>query len=268
MGGPWCSGGGGGAGSAAAHVASAPRVAIINEALARRFFTGEDPLGKQINISNGPDAWRQIVGVVGDVKHDRLDTPVPLQMYEPFAQQPLSGLTFVIRTAGPVADLAGAIRSAIIEVDPDQPIDSVKTLEEWLARSVARQRFAMLLFAVFSAVALVLAGVGIYGVMAYFVTQRTAEIGIRRALGAQTGHVLRLVLRQGGRLVALGIGAGVVGALALTRFLAAMVYGVSPRDPLTFVAIAALLAAIAAIACLLPARRAARVDPMAALRTE
>jgi len=248
--------------------AGAPRVAIINESLAKKFFPNENPLGQRINITNGPEAFREIVGVVGDVKHYGLDTDTPLQTYEPFAQQPLNFLTFVVRTSGPIPGLPAAIRTAIYSVDKDQPIASVRPLTQLIAESVARQRFAMFLFAVFSGVALLLAAIGIYGVMAYSVTQRTGEIGIRMALGAQQADVLRLIFVQGGRLVALGLGAGLVGALLLTRFISSMLFGVSARDPFTFVAIAALLAAIAGLACFIPARRATKVDPLTALRAE
>jgi putative ABC transport system permease protein len=249
-------------------VAKAPRVAIINESMAKKYFPHEDPLGKRINITNGPDTWREIVGIVGDTKHYRLDGDVTDQMYEPFAQAPLPFMTFVVRTAGASPDLPVAARAAIYAVDPDQPVASIRPLAQLIADSVARQRFTMFLFAVFSAVALLLAAIGIYGVMAYSVTQRTGEIGIRMALGAQRGDVLRLILTQGGRLVVLGLGVGLIGALLLTRFLSSLLFGVSAYDPLTFAVIALLLAAIAGVACLLPARRATKVDPMVALRNE
>jgi putative ABC transport system permease protein len=248
--------------------AKAPRVAIINESMAKKYFPHEDPLGQRINVTNGPDTWREIVGIVGDTMHYRLDGDVTVQTYEPFAQQPYSFMTFVVRVANAAADLPVAVRTAIYSVDKDQPVASVRPLSTLLANSIARQRFTMFLFAVFSTVALVLAAVGIYGVMAFSVTQRTGEIGIRMALGAQRGDVLRLILMQGGRLVGLGLGAGLVGALLLTRFLASLLFGISPHDPLTFAAIAAVLAGIAALACWLPARRATQVDPMTALRNQ
>ncbi|QYM80668.1 ABC transporter permease [Horticoccus luteus] len=248
--------------------ATAPHVAIINESFAKKIFAGEDPLGKRLNITNGPETWREIVGIVGDVKHYGLDRASPLQTYEPFAQQPLPFLTFVVRTSGPIPGLPAAIRNAIYSVDKEQPVARIRALDQLLAESVARRRFTMFLFAVFSAVALLLAMIGIYGVMAYTVTQRTGEIGIRMALGAQPGDVLRLVLAQGGRLVALGLAAGLVGSLLLTHFLASMLFGVSAHDPLTFAVIATTIAAIAALACWIPARRATRVDPLIALRAD
>ncbi len=259
-------------------VAGAPHVAIINESLAKRYFPNEDPLGKRINITSGPETWREIVGIVGDVKHYRLDGDTTVQAYEPFAQAPFDSMTFVVRLAASAPSEGGTgnlatglpanIRTAIYAVDHDQPVASISPLTALLAGSVSRQRFAMFLFAVFSGVALLLAAIGIYGVMAYTVTQRTGEIGIRMALGAQRGDVLRLVFLQGGRLILIGLGAGLVGAACLTRFIASLLFGVSAYDPLTFIAIALLIAAVASLACLIPARRATKVDPLVALRAE
>jgi putative ABC transport system permease protein len=244
--------------------AGAPRVAVVNEALARRFFPGEDPIGQRVRVDPASQDWLEIVGVVGDVKHGRLDLEAPPQTYESLAQRPRDTVMFVVRGA----ITAAAARAAIAAADPEQAIGALRPLGDLVAESVARQRFALLLFAAFSAVALVLAVVGIYGVMAYTVAQRTGEIGIRMALGARSGAVLRLVALQGGRLVALGLGAGVLGALLLTRFLGTLLFGVTAHDPATFAAIAGLLAAGAGLACLLPALRATKVDPMIALRTE
>jgi putative ABC transport system permease protein len=249
----------------AADVAGMPRVALINEAMVKRYFPGEDPVGKRISVNN---TEAEIVGIVADVKHYALNRDDQPQTYGPFAQLPFNYMTFVVRTSGPVFGLPAAIRSAIYEIDRDQPIASTRPLGELLAASVARQRFAMFLFAVFSGVALLLSAIGIYGVMAYSVTQRTSEIGLRMALGAQRSDVLRLVFAQGGRLIALGLAAGLGGALLLTRFLASLLFGVNALDPVTFTVVAVLLTAVAASACWLPARRAARVDPMVALRHE
>jgi putative ABC transport system permease protein len=251
--------------------ANSPRVTIINEAMARKFFAGVDPIGRRIDaVRRGPDQWHEIVGVVGDVKYERLDGGATMQGYAPLSQASADwgALTFVVRTAGTAAALAPAVRAAIHQVDPGQAITSMRPVGDWIAESMARQRFTTLLFAIFSAVALLLAAVGIYGVMAHAVVHRTAEIGIRRALGAQTGDVVGPVLGRGARLVALGVAGGLLGSLLLTRFLEKMLFGVRAHDPLTFGGIAALLALVAAIACIVPARRAARVDPMTALRAE
>lgn len=251
-------------------IAGRPRVAIINESMAKKFFPAEDPIGKRINLSNGPESFREIVGIVGDVKHYRLNDEgeLTLQTYEPFAQQPYEFMTFVVRTHGPQTSLVSGIRAAIAAIDKDLPIASVRPLTELLVDSLARQRFSMFLFAVFSGAALLLSAIGIYGVMAYSVTQRTGEIGIRMALGAQRTHVLGLVFRHGGRLIALGLVAGLAGALALTRFIAFMLFGVGAYDPLTFAMLAILLTGVAALACFLPARKATLVNPMVALRNE
>jgi putative ABC transport system permease protein len=246
--------------------ADAARVAIVSDSLARRFFPGEDPVGKTIQV--GGPVPRQIVGIVADVKSRSLDGESTLQTYQPFAQSPDNDIVFVVRTAGAVAGLTDAVRRAIAGVDAAVPAYDGHALSALVGASIARQRFAMTLFGVFAGVALLLAAIGIYGVMAYSVSQRTGEIGVRMALGAHTRDVLRLVLSQGARLIAAGALAGVAGGLLLTRFLERLVFGVSTSDPLTFAATAALLAVVAGAACLLPARRATRVAPMAALRAE
>jgi putative ABC transport system permease protein len=248
--------------------AKAPRVAIINETLARQHFPNEDPIGKRINITNGPDAWREIIGIVGDIKQYGVDKPTSNQSYEPFAQVPFSSLNVVIRTSGPSTALLGAIRPTVYAVDKDQPIGTIRPLEEIMADSIARQRFAMTLLTVFSLVALVIAAVGIYGVMAYSVVQRTGEFGIRMALGAQQRDVLRLVLVQGGKLVGLGLVIGLAATLAASRAMGSMLFNTSAQDPLTLAAITLLLGAVALVACLLPASRATKVNPIEALRAE
>jgi putative ABC transport system permease protein len=240
-------------------------VAIISESMAKLHFPGEDPIGQSITIAG---ASSEIVGIVGDVKHHGLDRPSRAQIYEPFAQRPTNFIHLVVRYREPSLHLGAAIRTAISAVDEEQPIASIRPLAELLVTSLARQRFAMFLFAVFSTVALLLAAIGIYGVMAYSVAQRTGEIGIRMALGAQTPDVLRLIFIQGGKLIALGLVIGLAAAIALTRLLSSLLFGVSAHDPMTFATIAALLATVAALACWLPARRATKVDPMIALRAE
>ncbi len=248
--------------------AKAPRVAIINETMARQHFPNEDPIGKRINITNGPDTWREIVGIVRDIKQYGVDKATSNQAYEPFAQVPFSSLNVVIRTSGQPAALLGAIRPTVYAVDKDQPIGAIRPLEEIVADSIARQRFAMTLLTVFSFVALVIAAVGIYGVMAYSVVQRTGEFGIRMALGAQQRDVLRLVLMQGGKLIGLGLIIGLAATLAASRAMGSMLFNTSAQDPLTLGGITLLLGAVALAACLLPASRATKVNPIEALRAE
>lgn len=248
--------------------AKAPRVAIINETMARQFFPNEDPIGKRINITNGPETWRQIVGVVGDIKQYGVDKATSAQAYEPFAQVPFSSVNVVIRTKGSPAAMLGALRPAVYAVDKDQPIGAIRPLEEIMAESISRQRFAMTLLTVFSAVALVIAAVGIYGVMAYNVVQRTGEFGIRMALGAQRRDVLRLVLTQGGKLIGLGLVIGLMATLAASRAMGSMLFNTSAYDPLTLGTITLVLAVVALIACFFPANRATKVNPIEALRTE
>ena len=252
--------------------ARAPRVAIINETLAGQFFPNEDPIGKRINIPNGEPGsskiWREIVGIVADVKQHGVDMETTSQSYEPFAQSPFTDVNVVLRTSGPPAAMLSALRPAVYAVDKDQPIGSVRPLEEIMAEKISQQRFAMFLLGVFSAVALVIAAVGIYGVMAYSVVQRTGEIGIRMALGAQTRDVLRLVLSQAGRLVGLGLVVGLLTTFVTSRAIGSILFRTSAHDPLTLIGITLILGAVALAACFLPARRATKVDPIVALRTE
>jgi putative ABC transport system permease protein len=248
--------------------AKTPPVAIINDALARRFFPGENPIGRKLRTGFGGDAMREVVGIVGDVRHGGLAVQAPPQVYEPFLQHPERFLTLVVRAdVEPSVTVAG-VRSAVRSLDKDQPIDQVATLEELLADSVARPRFYTLLMGLFAALAFGLAAVGIYGVVAHSVARRTREIGLRMALGAQSGDVVGLVVRQGMIPALLGLAFGLVGAVASTRYLASLLYGVRPMDPLTLASSLVLLAGVALVACWLPARRAARVDPMVALRYE
>jgi len=248
--------------------ARAPRVAIINETLARQFFPNEDPIGKRILVTNGPDVWRQIVGIVGDIKQYGVDKETTSQTYEPYAQYPFRSLNVVLRTNDSGASLVGALRPAVYAVDKDQPVGTIQPLAEILGATIAKQRFAMLLLIVFSSVALVIAAVGIYGVMAYSVVQRTGEFGIRMALGAQRSDVLRLVLSYAGKLVSLGLVIGLGATFAASRLMGSMLFQTNVHDPLTFSLTTSLLAAVAIAACLLPARRATRVNPIEALRTE
>ena len=246
----------------------APPVALINETMAKKFFAGEDPIGKGINVTNGPEKFREIVGIVSDVKQYGLDQPTPVQTYEPYPQEPFSGMTLIVRTEGNPTVLSEGIRKEVLSIDKDQPVSRVRTLEQIVSESVAKQRFSMLLLGIFAVVALILAAVGLYGVMSYAVTQRTHEIGIRMALGAQQRDVIKLVVGQGMLLALIGVGLGLVASLALTRVMTTLLFGVGATDPLTFLTIPALLIGVALAASFVPARRAMKVDPMIALRYE
>ena len=247
-----------------------PKVAVINETMAQKIFPNEDPIGKRLTFDDRQKtpAWFEIVGIVGDVKHYGLDQTTTLQTYEPSTQQTFAAMTLVVRTAGDPTSLSAAIRNAVLQLDKEQPVSNLKTLNQFVSTSIVQQQFAMLLLGVFAAVALLLAAVGIYGVLSYAVTQRTSEIGIRLALGAQAKDVLRLVLGQGMKLAGLGVALGLLAALALTSLMKTLLFGVSATDPLTFGLIALLLLSVAFVACWIPARRATKVDPMIALRCE
>ncbi|HEX8140372.1 MAG TPA: ABC transporter permease [Pyrinomonadaceae bacterium] len=246
----------------------APRVCVINETMAKKFFPGEDPIGKRLNVTNGPERFREIVGIVGDVKQYGLDQPTTAQTYEPYLQTPFSGMTLIVRTEGNPVAFGGSVRSQVLSIDKDQPVSRIRPLEQIVAESMARQRFAMLLLGIFAVVALILAAVGLYGVMAYSVTQRTHEIGVRMALGAQQRDVLKLVVGQGMILALVGVVIGLVASFALTRVMTTLLFNVSATDPLTFLVIPVLLTLVALVASLIPARRAMKVDPMIALRYE
>jgi putative ABC transport system permease protein len=242
-----------------------PLVALINETMAQKLWPGEDPVGKR--MARG-DTMLTVVGVVGDVYQYGLDSQKTMQLYLPFAQQPQRIMTMTVRGSSDPLRLVSAIRDNVRAVDQDQPVFRIATMDQILADSMARQRFSMILLAVFAAGALLLAAVGIYGVMSYVVAGRTREIGLRIALGADPRRVLRLVLGEGLTLAVIGSGIGAVAAFLATRLLTSLLYGVSSSDPLTFVAVAVLLAAVALLACYVPARRAAKVDPLVALRAE
>ncbi|HEX8140385.1 MAG TPA: ABC transporter permease [Pyrinomonadaceae bacterium] len=248
----------------------APFVVVINEALARRFFAGTDPIGQRISHSDpsGPPVWRTIVGVAGDVRHFGLDAePLP-EFYEPQLQAPSWGTSLVVRSASDPASVAAAVRAEVRRMDADLPVYNVKTMRELASESVAQPRFRTLLLAIFAAVALLLSGVGLYGVMSYWVTQRTREIGVRMALGAQASDVLRMVVGQGMMMAVVGVCVGLVASLALTRVIHSLLFGVSTTDPLTFAAVPLVLCVVAFLASYIPARRATRIDPMIALRYE
>ncbi|MCA1815291.1 MAG: ABC transporter permease [Acidobacteria bacterium] len=248
----------------------APPVAVVNETFARRFFPGEEVLGKRVIYGDGKGKkiTREIVGVVADVVHDDLTGERAPEVYVPFAQHPQGEMFFAARSAGDPLALTTALRRAVLDVDRDVPVYSVMTMRQRLDVSVAPQRFNALLLAVFAAVAVLLAGVGVFGVMSYAVAQRTHEIGIRMALGAQRRDIRRLVLSRAMRVTLVGVACGLAAALALTRLMTKLLFGVRAADPAIYFAVPAVLAAVALLACYVPARRATRVDPLVALRDE
>ena len=247
-----------------------PSVVIINESLAHKLWPNEDPLGKVLQSSSdtAPGAWRRVVvGVVADTRQLGLDSPPRPEMFFPSRGQ-FPNLALIVRTAGDPLRMTFAVSAQVWTIDKDQPVHDVMTMDHVVDDTISQRRFNMLLLAIFAATALVMAAVGIYGVLAYTVSRRTQEIGIRMALGAQTRDVFRLVGREGFGLALAGIGIGLLGALALTRLMSSLLFGVSPTDLATFAAVPAVLAAVALLACYLPARRAARIDPTAALRSD
>jgi len=246
-----------------------PKVVLISELAARRFWPGEDPIGKPVAVGQGGFNGRaEVIGIVGDVRYGQMDEPPIPDVYISYLQSPRSSLIVYARTAGDPRALAGAVRQQVHELNRDLPVFDIKTMNERIREATSKARFSAILLAVFAAIALALAAVGIYGVMSYLVTRRTREIGIRMALGARQRDVLKLVVRRGAGLALAGIALGVAGALAATRVLATLLYEVKPDDPQVYVAIAVVLAAVALAASYIPARRAAWVDPSSALRSE
>jgi predicted permease len=245
-------------------------VAIIDVAMARKYWPDEDPVGKRISFQSRDNnrIWREIVGIVGHVKHRGLEGESRVQYYIPHSQAQNSFMSLVVRTNADPASLTGVVRGAISQLDKDLPVFRVRTMEQYVIDSTAQRRFAMTLVGIFAAVALALAGVGLYGVLSYSITQRSHEIGIRMALGAQVRDVLRLVIGQGMLLALAGVVLGSAAAFLLTRLMANLLFEVTPSDPLTFVTIVFLLTLVALLACFVPARRATKVDPIEALRYE
>ena len=250
--------------------ATAMRVTIVDERLAREYWPGESPLGKRIRFgppeSNEP--WHTIVGVAGSVRHARLDRETRETIYVPYQQIPVNWMAVAVRTTVDPRSLAGAVKKEVLALDKDQPTANVLTMNEIVSRSIWQQRFYAMMFGLFAALALVLAAVGIYGVMSYAITQRTHEIGIRMALGADRIKVLRLTLAQGMKLALTGVVCGLGASYLLTRLMAGLLFGVSATDLGTFVSLAVLLVAVTLLACYIPARRATKVDPLVALRYE
>jgi len=248
-----------------ADTAQAPGVAVINQTLANRFFPLEDPLGRRVTVSG---VLRTVVGIVGDAKYQGLGVEAGPQVYVPYAQNPFPGMRIVVRTTTEPMSLVSAVRAQIQSVDSEEGPTRIAPMTALLSESVAQPRFNTFLIGLFAALAFILSAIGIYGVINYEVTQRTSEIGIRMALGAQTRDVLRLILKQGLVLTGGGLIAGLLGSFVLTRFLTGLLFEVKPTDPLTYTVVAGLLALVAFAACLIPARRAAKVDPLVALRYE
>jgi putative ABC transport system permease protein len=262
--------------------ANGARVAVVNEAIARRVWAGENPIGKRLTLSvealrvgpRGEVSWdwtvasREVVGVVAAVRHEALSEDPTPETYLPFAQTPVRVVTLVVRSGVEPSQLAASVRREVQAIDPTQPISRVRTMDDVVKTSIGAPRFRTILFAIFAGLAVTLAVVGIYGVTAYSVTQRTREIGIRMAMGAKAGDIRELVVLGGLRLTVLGVLIGIAGALVATRLLTTLLFETKATDPLTFVVVSLLLAAVTAIACYLPARRAARVDPVVALRSE
>ena len=248
---------------------SSLNLAIINEALARTVFPGQDPIGKQLTKFGPDNLTLQIIGVVGNVRHVGLDTAPHSEIYQLLGQAQWPSMFVAIRSAtSDATSVTSAAQNVVWSVNKDVPLANIRTMQEVIANSVQRRRFSMLLLTIFAAVAMLLAAIGLYGVMSYSVAQRTKEIGIRMALGARRPDVVTLVVKQGMALVLMGIAAGTILALGMTRLISGMLFGITATDPLTFAAVAALLGAVAFLANYLPARRAAKVDPMVALRYE
>jgi putative ABC transport system permease protein len=244
----------------------APLIAMMNQSMARHRWGDEDPIGKRLTFDRG-DNWLTIVGIVGDVKQYGLGREATDELYIPMEQNPGGG-NLLVRTASDPMSMAALMRDVIYEVDPETAIDNVQTLERVRSESLASPRLTTGLLGLFAALALVITAAGIAGVMALSVSQRTHELGVRMALGATSARVMTMVMRQGMTLVVVGLVLGVVGALALTQLMSALLFSVEPSDPLTFLAVAVVLIAVAAVSCFLPARRVTMIDPMIALRSE
>jgi putative ABC transport system permease protein len=247
---------------------NSPMVAVVDQKFAERHFPGEDPIGKGIDIGNGTDGYYEIVGIVGDVRQMSMDSNPNPTMYVPYAQDVFSTMWVVARTNGDPAGLGPVVREVVRSIDPTLPAYAITPLATVVSDSVAQRRFSMLLLGTFALMALFLAAVGLYGVVAYTVSQRTQEIGLRMAIGAQQGDVLRMVVGGGMKLAVLGVAVGIASALALAQVLATMLYEIKPFDPASYLATAAILMAVAILACYVPARRAMRVDPVVAMRQE
>jgi putative ABC transport system permease protein len=244
-------------------------VALIGETMAQRFWPGEDPVGKKITVRFlGQQVTREIVGVIGDVRHTGLDSDPRPELFLPHLQEPYGSMTYVVRTSVDPQTLLPAVKKEIWTVNKSQPFSSIATIEQLVSRSLGERRFSLLFLTTFASIALALAGIGIYGLISFNTSQRTHEIGVRMALGADRRDIFKLIVGQGMALALIGVALGLAAAFALTRYLSSLLYGVSATDPLTFAGVAALLTLVALAACYIPARRAMKVDPMEALRYE
>jgi putative ABC transport system permease protein len=243
----------------------APSVAVINESLARTYWPSEDPLGKRLKLSSAASSWTTVVGIIADARTESLDARVP-EIYSDLYQRGAKHLAIFLRGNLDTGAIPEQVREQVQSIDSTIPVFAPQTLNEAVSASLSQRRFSMEMVALFAFTALFLAALGIYGVISYTVSERTHEFGIRLALGAQNQNILRLVLRQGLGLAVAGTAVGLLGALIVSRLMAGVLYGVRPIDPLTFAVVALLLIAVALLACVIPARRATRVDPMFALR--
>jgi putative ABC transport system permease protein len=248
--------------------AKAARVVLINEAFAKKFLPGQEPIGQRLNFGGGEKETQEVIGVVANVEDDDLDDTVEPIAYSPYAQNVVSTLSLVIRGTQDPTQLASAVRSEVQALDPNLPVSNIKAVAQMIDERISPKRLMTYILAVFGLIALLLASVGIYGVMSYAVTQRTQEIGLRMALGAQALDVLKLVVTKGMTMALLGVAIGLAGAYALTRVLANLLFKVAPTDLVTFAAVSMCLILVALLACYIPARRATKVDPLVALRYE
>jgi putative ABC transport system permease protein len=257
-----------GRGFSSADTVDSSHVTIINETLARLIWPGEDPIGKRLKqgFPEDPNPWREVIGVVANVKLYGAEFGAPRQVYLPLAQASQSSVSLIARTTGDPLQAAAAVERTVRAVEKDAPVFAIRSMDQLLGNSLAQRRLTLTLLSSFAALALLLAAVGVYAVISYSVRQRIHELGIRMALGAQRHDVLKLVIAQGLKLTLLGVGIGLLAAFALTRWMETLLFSVRPADPLTYTVIAALLTLVSLVACWIPARRAAKVDPLVALR--